>query len=105
MGALPTGLLADADSLLSDRFAITFRIPSPSRSGITLTVQVSDNLTTWTDVATKVGTSAWIWLGGGTSRIVQSTASGITTLKVGDSVAINSAPQARRMMRIEVTSP
>ncbi|MFN0075854.1 MAG: esterase-like activity of phytase family protein [Prosthecobacter sp.] len=105
IGALPTGLMADSDSLLTDRFAITFRIPSPSRSAITLIVQVSDNLTTWTDVASKVSTGAWTWLGGGTSRIVQSTASSITTLKVGDSVSINSAPQARRMMRLKVTSP
>jgi len=66
-------------------------------------VQASDDLTTWTDVATKSGTGGWSWLGGGTARILTS-GSGPVTVKVGDLVPAD-ASHARRMMRLKVTNP
>ena len=68
-------------------------------------VQATADLVTWTTVATKVGTGAWVWntsAGGSTSHIVDA---GTTpdTVQVGDILA--SSGIARRMMRLEVTSP
>jgi len=101
--ALPFPVRNDADPLLTDRLALAFSIQSPNPADVTYRVQASDDLATWSDVASKSGTGAWTWLGGGTSRIVTS-GSGPVSVKIGDSVpADNSNP--KRMMRLKVSNP
>ena len=98
--ALPSSLLGDPDSLLSDRLALSFSIANPNPIDITYLVQATDNLGTWTDVARKNGAGEWTWLGGGISRIVTS-GTGPVSVKIGDVVPSSGNP--RRMMRLTVS--
>ena len=66
---LPDGVFHDAGSLLlSDRLSLSFQLYSPNPTDLTNLVQASDDLGTWTPVASKTGPGAWIWLGGGVCR-------------------------------------
>jgi len=100
--ALPSALLSDADALLTDRLALRFSLQNPNPTDITYTVQATDDLGIWTPVASKTGSGAWTWLGGGTSHIVTSGTNPIT-VKVGDLVPSSGNP--RRLMRLKVTNP
>jgi hypothetical protein len=104
LAALPQGTTQESDSLLNDRMVLVFDTGSSTPSDISFTVQATDDLITWTNVATKVGSGAWTWVGGGTSHIVLVVNGARTTVKVGDVVA-NDASHPRRMMRLVVTSP
>ncbi len=101
--ALPMPSIGDANSLLSDRLALSFTLTNPNPEDLTYTVQASDDLGTWSDVARKTGTAAWTWLGGGSSRVVTS-GTGPVTVKIGDSVPSDAA-HPRRMMRLKITNP
>jgi len=101
--ALPTALRGDAHPLLSDRLAISFSLPSPNPTDVTYIVQASDDLATWTDVASKTGADDWQWLGGGASHVVTS-GSGSVTVKIGDLVPAD-AGHPRRVMRLKVVIP
>ena len=101
--ALPTALRGDANPLLSDRLAISFSLPSPNPTDVTYIVQASDDLATWTDVASKTGADDWQWLGGGASHVVTS-GSGPVTVKIGDLVPAD-AGHPRRVMRLKVVIP
>ena len=103
VAALPAKIMNDADPLLSDRLGLHFNIASPNPSDITYTVQATDDLGSWTDVASKTGAGAWTWLAGGTSRIVTS-GNGPVSVKIGDSVPAD-ASHPKRMMRLKVTNP
>lgn len=92
----------DPDSLLSDRLALSFSIANPNPTDVTYVVQASDDLGSWTSVASKTGTGAWIWLGSGTSHIVTS-GSGPVSVKVGDLVPASGNPI--RTMRLKVNNP
>lgn len=98
----PTALIGDADILLTDRLTLSFSLQNPNPTDITYTVQATDDLGTWTSVASKTGSGAWTWLGGGTSRIVTS-GTGPVSVKIGDVVPITGNP--KRMMRLKVTNP
>jgi len=102
VAALPTKIVNDADPLLSDRLALSFNIASPNPTDVTYLVQASDNLASWTDVASKTGADAWTWLAGGDSHIVTS-GSGPVTVKIGDAVPSSGNPH--RMMRLKVSTP
>jgi len=104
LAALPAVIRHDADPLLSDRLALGFTVPNPSPTDLTYLVQSTDDLTTWTDVASKSGSAAWSWLAGGTPHIVSSDSGTITNMKVGDSVPSDGA-HPKRMMRLKVTNP
>jgi uncharacterized repeat protein (TIGR01451 family) len=102
-GLLPVGTVADAsDALLSDRLSLAFVLDNPNPSDLTYTIEATADLVTWDPVASKTGSGAWTWLGGGTSHIVTSGTSAIT-VKVGDLVPTVGNP--RRMMRLKVTAP
>ena len=98
--ALPVSLVGDADALLSDRLALSFNIANPNPTDITYLVQATDNLGTWTNIASKSGAGSWTWLAGGPSHIVTS-GTGPVSVKVGDSVPSSGNP--RRMMRLTVS--
>ena len=55
----------------------------------------------WVDLARKTGTAAWTWQAGGTSRIIESTAAGRTTVKVANVELISTG--APRFMRLRVS--
>ena len=101
--ALPTAVSGDADPLLSDRLALSFVLPSPNPPDVTYTVQASEDLTTWADVASKTGAGDWQWLGSGASHVVSS-GTGPVTVKIGDLVP-SGAEHPRRMMRLKVAIP
>ncbi len=100
--AAPSALIGDADSLLTDRLALSFSLQNPNPTDITYTVQATDDLGNWTSVASKTGSGAWTWLGGGTSRIVTS-GIGPVSVKIGDVVPTSGNP--KRMMRLKVANP
>jgi hypothetical protein len=102
--ALPKGVRNDLDPLLSDRLAISFTLPSPAPSELTYTVQASADASTWTDLATHASSGIWTWLVSGTPRIVLTSASGRTTVKIGDMQPSGPA-HPKRFMRLQVTSP
>ncbi|MEI7927614.1 MAG: hypothetical protein WCH40_03620, partial [Verrucomicrobiales bacterium] len=74
----------------------------PSPADISYIVESTDDLETWTAVASKTGSGAWTWLGGGTNHIVTNGTNPIT-VKVGDLVPSSGNP--RRLMRLKVTNP
>jgi hypothetical protein len=98
----PTALIGDADILLTDRLTLSFSLQNPNPTDITYTVQATDDLGTWTSVASKTGSGPWTWLGGGTSRIVTS-GTGPVSVKIGDVVPTSGNP--KRMMRLKVANP
>ncbi len=98
----PSALIGDVDALLTDRLALTFSLQNPNPTDITYTVQATDDLGTWTSVASKTGAGAWTWLGGGTSHIITS-GTGPVSVKIGDLVPSSGNP--KRMMRLMVTNP
>ncbi|MEO5716923.1 MAG: SdiA-regulated domain-containing protein [Luteolibacter sp.] len=100
--ALPVPLNNDADALLTDRLALSFALPNPAPSDVTYRVQASDDLGTWTNVASKTGNGPWTWLGGGESHIV-TTGSSPVSVKVGDVVPSSGYPE--RMMRLKMNNP
>lgn len=100
--AAPSALIGDADSLLTDRLALSFSLQNPNPTDITYTVQATDDLGNWTSVASKTGSGPWTWLGGGTSRIVTS-GTGPVSVKIGDVVPSSGNP--KRMMRLKVANP
>jgi hypothetical protein len=70
--ALPKGVVS------SGRFWLRLDLPEPSVFDVNCVVQGRTNLLsgTWTDLARKNGTNAWLWLGGGTPRLATNSASG-----------------------------
>ncbi|MCX6875688.1 MAG: PKD domain-containing protein [Verrucomicrobia bacterium] len=64
-GAAPTGAMTGA------RLWLHFSLPDPVPADVDFVVQGSPDLRagSWTSVCRKNGTSAWQWLGGGTSRL------------------------------------
>ena len=102
--SLPTALVGDSISgLLSDRLSLSFNLDNPNPSDVTYVIEASDDLGTWTTVASKTGTASWTWLGGGTSRIVISGTSPVS-VKIGDIVPADAA-NPKRMMRLKVSNP
>jgi hypothetical protein len=76
-------------------------LPDPAASDIIHVVEAASSPAgTWTPLATKVGTGAWTWNPGDTSRIVLGTpASGRIIVKVGDSVTMSAG--IRRFLRLK----
>ena len=100
---LPTGSTTESDSLLSDRLTFSLTTDSPTPSDITLYVQSTTDLMSWTDVARKIGNGVWSWLPGGTPHIVSSAVGPRVNTKVGDNLP--KAGNPHRMMRLSVTTP
>ncbi|MEO5712377.1 MAG: PKD domain-containing protein [Luteolibacter sp.] len=95
VGALPqAALFSSASSLLNDRIALQFSLPEPAPADMVYVVEASSTLSnSWSPLATKTGTGAWIWNGGGTSRVILGTAAGgKIPVTVGDSQAASAAP-------------
>ncbi len=95
IGALPQGALFSSTSpLLIDRIALQFSLPEPAPADLRYVVEASSTLSSsWTPLATKIGTGAWTWNGGSTSRIILGSASGgKIPVTVGDSKAAGAAP-------------
>ncbi len=99
--ALPQALTAAPEALLNGRLALQVNLPNPAASDLIHVVEAASSPAgTWTPLATKVGTGAWTWNPGGTSRIILGTpASGRIVVKVGDSVAISAG--SRRFLRLK----
>jgi len=100
--ALPVSITNDADPLLAGRLALSLTLPNPNPTDISYVIQASGDLGTWADVASKTGNGAWIWLAGGTPRIVIS-GDNPATVKIGDSVP-GDAAHPQRVMRLKVVS-
>jgi hypothetical protein len=80
LGLLPTaanGGIASIE-LQSGLGWMHFDMPEPARTDVRYLLQGSTSLTSesWTELARKTGTAAWIWQAGGTSRISTGTTSG-----------------------------
>ncbi|MBL9145880.1 MAG: lamin tail domain-containing protein [Verrucomicrobiaceae bacterium] len=106
IGALPEGISGNASDqpLLQDRLYLSFSIPQTAPADVTYTVQASDSLGTWTDVARKTGTGAWTWLAGGSIRIYTSVQAPYEVVQIGDSNPRDNA-NTRRFMRLQVSAP
>ena len=79
LGLLPTaanGGIASIE-LQSGLGWMHFDMPEPARTDVRYLIQGSTSLTSesWTELARKNGTAAWIWQAGGTSRISTGTTS------------------------------
>ncbi len=99
--ALPQALIAAPEALLNGRLTLQVNLPNPAASDLIHVVEAASSPAgMWTPLATKVGTGAWTWNPGGTSRIILGTpASGRVVVKVGDSVAISAG--SRRFLRLK----
>jgi hypothetical protein len=102
IAAMPIGSINQTATVLSGRLVITFTTANTTRSDVTYTVQVTDDLINWTDLSRKVGTASWTWLAGGQNRIVTTINGGRTTIQVGD---IQNLTALHRRMRLMVTIP
>ena len=92
-------MAVSTDPLLTGRALLSFELPEPARADVNLTVEVSDGLDSWTPLAGKSGSGAWVWEAGGTSRIVTQAAPGNRTrVLVGDKQGTEAA--ARRFLRL-----
>lgn len=83
------------------RLKLSFSLPATPPAEVTYRVRATNDLVTWTTLATKVGTGAWTWQGSGASQISATTTSGRTLVQVGDDAAQSTRP--RRMMKLEVS--
>lgn len=108
LGTVPTSpsqgngsAMAPKPLLASDRLRFAFSLPEQTPSDLTYRVRVSDDMVTWTTLATKVGAAGWSWQGQGTSQISTVTASGRVQVEVGDDQAASA--EAARLMRLEVS--
>ncbi len=103
--SLPTATLESTDPLLMDRLTLICDLPDTSPSDVSYLIEVTSNLTSesWTVLASKSGTDPWIWQPGGTSRIIETSSAGRTTVEVGDT-DLQSANE-QRFIRLEVTRP
>jgi len=80
-------------------------MPEPAPSDVTYLVQGYTSLNgTWTSLAQKSGTSAWTWLGGGTSHISQgSTSAGRMPVEIAMPDSANGQP--RYFLRLKASVP
>lgn len=103
--SLPTYTTAATDPLLIGRLVLVSDLPDPAPADITYVVEVTETLASagWDTLATKTGTGAWTWEAGGTSRIVETSSAGRSTVQVGDSVTLQRS-STRRFMRLRVTN-
>jgi len=98
--ALTTLVSGSANPLLSDRLAINFTLPLPTPTDIVYTVQATGDLVNWTTVATKTGSGAWTWSGGGSSHIVETDGTNTSSLQIGDNVPMSGQPQRTMILRV-----
>ncbi len=75
---------------------------NPSASDVTCTVQVSNDLVTWTD-GSHYGTGGDVPANGVTTQVSQAASSGIETIVVRDNIVLDTVPH--RFMRLRVTQP
>lgn len=89
----------------SSRTWLHLDMPEPAMSDVTYTVQGTTTLGgTWSNLASKTGTGAWTWSGGGTSRLsLGSLSSGRIPVEVGMPDSANGQP--RYFLRLQVTLP
>lgn len=91
--------------IASSRAWLHLDVPEPSASDVIYTVQGSSALGGgWTDLAQKVGTGGWVWLGGGTARVSQGSLSGgRLPTEIGMPDSANGQP--RYFLRLQVVMP
>lgn len=89
----------------SGRLWLRLDLPEPAPGDVIYTVQGTTTLTgTWADLAHKVGTAAWTWIGTGTSRITPGSVSGgRIPIEVG--TPDNATGQQRYFLRLQVQTP
>lgn len=106
IATLPEGISGSTSDqpLLQDRLYLSFSIPQTAPADVTYTVQASDSLGTWTEVARKIGTGAWTWLAGGSVRIYTSVQAPYEVVQIGDTSPRDNA-NTRRFMRLQVSAP
>jgi hypothetical protein len=103
VNAVPTPTTSDANPLLAGRLTLCFSIPDPAPSDVRYTVEVHNALTgTWSSLAQKTGTGGWIWLGGGTARVVTSSSGGRETVKVADTVLVSAGGPRFIRLKVEI---
>jgi hypothetical protein len=91
--ALPAG------STVANTLAITFS-RSTLATDVTLTVQGSDDLATWTDLASSTGGAAMVALGGGVT-VNESGAGALRMVEVRDLYLIGDPAHPRRFLRLK----
>ena len=99
LGALPAASLTGTGT--TAKLKLDFQIASPLTADITLIVQASSDLTTWTTIATKTGAGAW----SGTATIAQGTVSnGRIPVTITDPLTIGTAGPLRTL-RLRASTP
>ncbi len=81
------------------QLALSFAIPATPPQELIYRVQVSGDLAEWVTLATKAGTQAWVWNGGGASRITTTASGDRSRVTVGD----NEPTGGIRLMRLNIT--
>ncbi|MCW1884401.1 hypothetical protein OKA04_06630 [Luteolibacter flavescens] len=85
--------------MTAGRLALSFSLPASPPADAIYRVQVSDSLSGWRTLATKTGSGAWNWSGGGASGVTLGTAA---AGRVPVTVADDTTGQQRRMMRLQI---
>lgn len=89
----------------SNRTWLHVDMPEPAMSDVTYTIQgATSPAGPWANLAQKVGTGSWTWLGGGTSYLsVGSLSGGRVPIEVGTPDSANGQP--RYFMHLQVVGP
>ncbi|MEM7385978.1 MAG: hypothetical protein AAF514_13640 [Verrucomicrobiota bacterium] len=105
-GAMGTDLYPVAsterpEASLADRLVLSVSLPTAGSPDTTFEVEMSDDLTTWTVIARKIGPGGWNALNGG-AVITEAPSGGRQTVRVGDAVTLSSTTEPR-FLRLEVS--
>jgi uncharacterized delta-60 repeat protein len=102
-GSLPYPVSGGIEAVLAGRLVIVCDLPESPPADVIYHIEAntSPGAVGWAELARKTGAGAWTWQAGGTSRIIESTASGRTTVKVADVELISAG--APRFMRLRVS--
>jgi hypothetical protein len=102
-GTLPYPVSGGIEAVLAGRLVIVCDLPETTPTDVTYRIEANatPGSVGWVEIARKIGNGAWIWQAGGTSRIIESTAAGRTTVKVADVELISAG--GPRFMRLRVS--
>ncbi|WAC19150.1 hypothetical protein OVA24_18140 [Luteolibacter sp. SL250] len=88
-------------STAGPRPSISFRLPTTLPAELTYQVRSSGNLADWKVIASKTGSSPWIWSGDGPDGISSQAVTGGDLLTIQDEVTVSG--NARRFMHLRIS--